>query len=227
MRTEFPRTRFRLYRLVPLVSAFCLLIAGAPILGAFPAGENPPAPAARAPAPHMTLVFMAQHRMPEKLWGALFTALRANLPQLTAEIPDVDASPVLIRADALAHGDMPQEEITVYLRGDCEASPEAESFPGGVRLGWVIKAGKQIEPVIHVECTPIAQEISSRTEWMNRQQRDTAMADAMARVILHEWAHVAMQSAAHGRRGLTKAQFAVNDLLPGGGQAQASLREPR
>jgi hypothetical protein len=39
------------------------------------------------------------------------------------------------------------------------------------------------------------------------------MAEAMARVIMHEWIHIATQSARHGHRGVSKSIFSVRDLL--------------
>ncbi len=224
MRAELPRTRLAGYRFVLPASAFCLLVAGAPILGAQPLNESAPAQAAGAPA---ALVFFAQHRMPETLWRALFAAMRANLPELAEEIPAIDANPALVRGDTLAHGDTLPQGITVYLHGDCGHSLEPATFVVGVRLGWVLKVGERIEPVIHVECAQIAQEISWRTEWMTRDQREAAMAEALARVILHEWAHIALQSAVHGPKGITKAGFGVDDLLPGDRLAQVPAHGPR
>jgi hypothetical protein len=50
---------------------------------------------------------------------------------------------------------------------------------------------------------------------MNREERTDAMSEAVARVVLHEWVHIAAQSAGHGRDGITKAIFSPNDLLCG------------
>ena len=46
----------------------------------------------------------------------------------------------------------------------------------------------------------------------NRDQRDNLMAVAIARVILHEWIHIATQSKHHSDRGLAKARFGSGDL---------------
>ena len=40
------------------------------------------------------------------------------------------------------------------------------------------------------------------------------MAHAVARVILHEWIHIATQNSGHSSYGLTKARFGVDDLAP-------------
>jgi len=39
------------------------------------------------------------------------------------------------------------------------------------------------------------------------------MAEAMARVVVHEWIHVAAQTDRHGQEGITKASFDVGDLM--------------
>jgi hypothetical protein len=66
-----------------------------------------------------------------------------------------------------------------------------------------------------VECTHIGEEIAGQTQWMNREERTAAMSEGIARVVLHEWVHVATQSAAHGSGGVTKARFGIDDLLCG------------
>lgn len=227
MRVEFLHARSHSgprSSIVPLLFALCIVVCGPSILTGEQARSIPPAEVNDAPAPHPALVFFAQHRLPERAWDALFAALRASLPEASAEIPalraDVDANVALIRGDSLAHGVLVPQSLTIYLHGDCDLSPLAESFPGGVPLGWVVKEGPRIEPVIHVECTPVGQVISQRTEWMSRDERTAAMSEALARVILHEWAHVATQSSAHGTHGITKAQFGVDDLMQSGHEAQ-------
>jgi hypothetical protein len=226
MRVEFPYSRY-----VSMAFALCILIAGAPILGAQGAGDNAPAQASEAPAPvatrnpvapHPALVFFSQHRLPESAWAALFTAMRANLPEAAAEIPALDAHAELIRGDELARETVVPESVTVYLHGDCNLSPMTEPFPQAEPLGWVLKVGPRIEPVIHVECTPIGEEISQRTEWLSAERRRAAMSEALTRVILHEWAHIATQSSAHRTEGITKAEFGVDDLVPAGREAQLS-----
>jgi hypothetical protein len=219
MRVESSHARF-----APLLFVLCIVLCRVPILVGQPARSIAPAQASDAPAPHLTLVFFSQHRLPERAWAALFAALRASLPEASAEIPALDANAELIRGDTLAHGVLVPQSVTIYLHGDCELSPLPEPSIEGARLGWVVKDGPQIVPVIHVECTPIGQEISGRTEWLGRDGRTAAMSGALARVILHEWAHIAMQSSAHGAEGITKAQFGVNDLLQGRREAQICTR---
>src|SRR5579863_8997671 len=80
-------------------------------------------------------------------------------------------------------------------------------------LGWVWRVRGRIEPFIHVDCTQIAQELGPVALGMDRNRRDTVMGEAMARVILHEWIHVATQNPKHARDGVAKARFDLVDLL--------------
>lgn len=231
MRVEFPNTHSHagpharpyarlLNGIGPLLFVLCIAVCGAPIVIGQQAGSSAPAQANDAAAPHLTLVFFAQHRLPERAWAALFAALRADLPEASAEIPALDANVELIRGDSLVHGTLVPQSVTIYLHGDCNLSPLPEPYDAGEPLGWVMKVGPRIEPVIHVECTPIGRELSQRTEWLSRDGRTAAMSEALVRVILHEWAHIATQNSGHGAEGITKAQFGVDDLVQDRHEAQ-------
>jgi hypothetical protein len=225
MRVEFAHAGCA--RFVPLLFILCIVLCGGPVLVGQKAGSAVPAQAHDAPAPHPALVFFAQRRLPEPAWAALFAALRASLPEAAAEIPALDANVELIRGDGLVHGALVPQSITIYLHGDCNVSPLPEPFPAGEELGWVLKVGPRIEPVIHVECTSIGQVISERTEWLSRDRRTAAMSEALVRVILHEWAHIATQNSAHGAEGITKAQFGADDLVQDRREAEICPRGPR
>ncbi len=211
MRVETPQFRF-----LSLAFLLCILIYGGPILGGQTVGEpeaggvEPAHAAEAAPA----LVFLSQRPLSDRAWAALFVAVRASLQEAAAEVPALDTRVELIRGDALDWGAVVPRSVTVYLHGDCTLHPMPGPFPMGEPLGWVMKVGPWIQPMIHVECTPIGQALAQSGEWMSRDQRMAAMSGAMARVILHEWAHVATQSSAHGAEGITKARFGVADLIP-------------
>jgi hypothetical protein len=227
------KTGSSLFRLAWIAFLLCILISGAPILGAQPGDVGvAPAKAAAVPvptdngaSPGVALVFFSQHKMPEAAWTALFAAMRARLPEAAAEVPTLDAHVKLIRGDRLARETVVPESVTVYLHGDCQLYPMAQSMAGGERLGWVMKVGSRIEPVIHVECTPIGRELSQNAEWMSSEERMTAMSAGLTEVILHEWAHVATQSSAHAKNGITKARFSVDDLVMESGLTQACSRQ--
>jgi hypothetical protein len=207
--------RVALPHLQPRTLAFvlCVFPFAPPVLGAQPTDNGPPARARAAPEQRPVLLVYSEHGLSEESWAALFAALRANLPEAAAKVPASEANPQFLRGDDPANGNLAGEVITVQLRGDCRPSVQHVPFPGGESLGWVSKVGKIVVPIIHVECTQIGEQISGRTQWMNRNERTAAMSEAIARVTLHEWVHVAAQSAAHGSDGITKAIFSTDDLL--------------
>jgi len=198
-----------------LAFVFCIILLAAARLAAQPPGDASPAQAHVALEPRPVLLFSSQHPLPEESWAAVFAALKKDLPEVEGLVPDGDAHPELVRAGYAADGELAGKPITVYLLGDCLPPPLKIPFPGIERLGWVSEVDGKIVPIIHVECTQIGAEISGQTEWMNKKRRTEAMSDAIARVILHEWVHVATQSAAHGSDGLIKPIFGVDDLLCG------------
>jgi hypothetical protein len=48
---------------------------------------------------------------------------------------------------------------------------------------------------------------------MDRERRNTVIAEGIARVIAHEWIHIATQKAGHEKTGVMESQFQVSDLL--------------
>jgi hypothetical protein len=196
---------------------FWVLLFAPPILGAQQTEGGLPAPALAVPEPSPALLISSERRMPEEWWAALFAALQANLPEATENVPAIDANPQFLRGDDPANANFAGPVITVYLGGDCHPSVLHMPFPWGARLGWVSEVDGFIVPIIHVDCPRIGQAIADRTQWMNRDEGTAAMSEAIARVILHEWVHVATQSGAHGADGVTKARFGVDDLLGGDG----------
>jgi hypothetical protein len=215
-----------------VLPAFVLgvLLIAAPILGGQPtdntrAGDaTGPTPAPVAYAARPVLLISSERRMPEESWKALFAALEKDLPEVDGLVPASDAHPIFMRGGHGADAGPVSRPITVYLLGDCLPPPTQRPFPFVARLGWVSQVDGHIVPVIHVQCSEIGAEISGRTEWMKQDKRTAAMGEAMARVILHEWVHVAAQTAAHGADGVTKPVFSVNDLLCGE-QAQNCPRQ--
>jgi hypothetical protein len=210
MRVAFPHPNPR-----NLAFVLGVLLFAYSIVGAQPADDVAAAPAHAVSESRPVLLVSSQHRLPDALWTALFTALQANLPEAAAQVPVNEANPEFLRADDPAIGNLGGQVITVYLRGDCRPSVQKTPFPWGARLGWVDQLDGVIVPIIHVECTHIGEEIAGQTQWMNREERTAAMSEGIARVVLHEWVHVATQSAAHGSDGVTKARFGIDDLLCG------------
>jgi len=163
--------------------------------------------------PHSTLVIFADRPMQDSAWLQLFAALRASLPAAEAEEARLDPAPELLRGDRIVPGIVVEAPIAIYLHGDCVLANEPRRFPPSGALGWVRRSKGQIEPFIHVDCTRIGQMLETAKFGWNRQQRDEAMSQAVARVILHEWVHIATQSAFHCEHGLEQPAYGVADLL--------------
>ncbi|HUD14196.1 MAG TPA: hypothetical protein VMQ56_11125 [Terracidiphilus sp.] len=174
------------------------------------------APGQDAPVAHTTagarttVVVFPNRPMPDDEWTALFAAV-----QNTAAAEKIDGASELefVRGDTMRPGLSVESAVVVYLHGNCnlESLPRRTAY--SVRLGWVLLVNRNIDPYINVDCTRIGQVLGARAQGLDRQARDRMMAEAIARVLVHEWIHVARQSAEHGRNGITKASFDVADLL--------------
>jgi hypothetical protein len=172
-------------------------------------------------------IFTDQKARPltDQQWSALVAALREELSSSSPEIRALNekianpASPVeIIRGDRIVAGISVENPITVLLQGDCTIHPHSPLIlfdPASGTLGWVRSDHGLIEPFVHVECNPLAQMLATKAYGRDQIYRDELLATAIARVILHEWIHIANQSPHHASQGLAKAQFGPADLLPG------------
>ena len=158
-----------------------------------------------------TLVIFAERNMPDAEWSALFDALKRGARSESATVPAL-AGAELLRGDAIKGGISVIQPISVYLHGTCSLV-STERTASLTALGWVWRVHGRIEPFIHVDCTQIALELGPVVLGMDRNRRDTLMGEAMARVILHEWIHVATQNPGHAKDGVAKARFDLVDLL--------------
>ena len=64
-----------------------------------------------------------------------------------------------------------------------------------------------------MSCDRIVEMLQGIALGMNRERKDAVMAEAMARVIAHEWIHIATQKTSHEKTGVMESQFLVSDLL--------------
>ena len=167
------------------------------------------------PIQHTTVVVFADRGMQPEQWSALLAALRSAVASGGAEAQTLDRNADFVRGDQVVPGFLVQSAITVFLHGNCTLSPLAHRTAFAVPLGWVRRVDGRIEPFVHVNCTPIGKVLGPQAMWMNKERRTQAMAEAMARVILHEWIHIATQNAGHAERGIAKAEFGVADLMGG------------
>ncbi len=216
MRVELPR---RLPRPAKFLLMIALLISSCSKNRAY----------AQTPAriePRTTLVIFAERRMQDSEWTALFDALQKGAQSADKEEPGLKGGLDLVRGDTIVRGLEVDRPISVYLHGDCTLLPMPRYVPLGA-LGWVRLVHGRIEPFIHVECAQIVQELGPLVLGMNRKRRDAVMGEAMARVIVHEWVHVATQNAGHAAHGVAKSHFGVADLLAEDVEIRRDPRFPR
>lgn len=160
-----------------------------------------------------TVVVFADQPMEDGQWTALFAALRLSEMEAAAETQAIAGDFDLVRGDRVQPGMSVDRAIVVYLHGDCILLPMARRTAYGVPLGWVRKVHGRIEPFAHVDCTRIGQVLGPQALGLDAEGRNKVMAGAIARVIAHEWIHIATQSSSHSERGIEKAEYDVADLM--------------
>jgi hypothetical protein len=189
--------------LLPLILLLVQWIAGRPC-----------AKAAVVATPRLTLIVFADKQMPEGEWEALFRDLGRDYSILAAETHFYPGAFDLVRGDSLIPGIEIDSPISIYLHGDCTLLGQpGQSVPQGT-LGWVLRNRGHIEPFIHVDCGRIVEMLTNYAQGMNHDLRNNVMAEAISRVVLHEWIHVATQSPVHKQDGVSKSSFRVADLIP-------------
>jgi hypothetical protein len=178
----------------------------------------------QASIPHTTVVVFADRPLRQGQWNALFAALQTNLAKGEDEAQTLDGAADFIRGDTVEAGLKVDSAIVVYLHGNCELEPLMRRTEFGVPLGWVYMHQGHIEPFAHVDCTRIGEVLGVQALGVNKGRRASMMADAMARVILHEWIHIATECPAHAEQGIEKAQFGAADLLYSDSHPALSVR---
>jgi hypothetical protein len=176
----------------------------------------PPASEHASTSKQTTMVIFADRHMEDRQWNALFDALLRDLKDPVAETRGMADRYQMVRGDTMQPGIRVETPIVVYLHGDCNLVPQPRRTAFGVPLGWVWRVDGRIEPFAHVDCTRIGQVLGPQALGLDADRRNAVMAGAIARVILHEWIHIATQNPRHAERGITKAQFGVADLMTGG-----------
>ena len=166
----------------------------------------------------VAIVFLAQPQIREEFWPVLFQSFRADLEARTGEVPDgaaLDRTPALLRRDDLVRGIQAASVIEVKLLGRCDVLPQADRpwrRASADPLGWVLRAGEEIQPFIFIDCERLAQVLRQATLGLNREERRQAMAHAIAHVLIHEWIHVATQSSSHSAHGISRASLSAREL---------------
>jgi hypothetical protein len=175
-----------------------------------------PAPMSNVQQSGTAIVFYAQPQVSEDLWPALFQALRADLAGGAGELPNglvLDKDPTVLRGDQDLRGVIFSKIISVKLLGRCDMYPQPDHPWSQGPLGWVMQVSGKVQPFVSIDCTRIAQVLRPKATTFSKEGRRDAMAQAIAHVLIHEWIHIATQSASHSARGLTQANLSVNELI--------------
>jgi len=173
------------------------------------------APALHAQQPGTAVIFYAQPQLNDELWPDLLQSLRADLAAGIGEAPNgfaLEQNPAYFRGNDLALGTVFSRVIVVKLLGRCDVMPQSDRSSLDGPLGWVWQVSGKIQPFIFVDCERIAQELRKRSAGLDGYERRHAMAQAIAHVVIHEWIHIATQSPAHGKRGITKQFLTAAEL---------------
>ena len=161
-----------------------------------------------------TIVFYAQSKVSDDLWPELFQVLRSDLAD--DELPNglgLDSQAAFVRGSDNLLGILFSKVIVVKLLGRCDFLPQADQRSSTGPLGWVQSVSGKIQPFVYIDCTRLAQLLRPRAANLSKQERQHLMDQAIAHVLIHEWTHIARQSAAHGSRGITQACLSVEELI--------------
>jgi len=161
---------------------------------------------------HTTMVVFTDHPMDDSQWSALVRELQRTEIRLETVTREIGGGLDVLRERDLTTDVSAAEVISVRVIGDCTLMPGPRKMVSGA-LGWVKKVDGEIQPFIHVSCERIVEMLQGMALGMHRDERETAMAEAMARVIAHEWIHIATQKAGHDRHGVMESRYQASDLL--------------
>jgi hypothetical protein len=164
------------------------------------------------PAPHTTFIVFADHHLDDDQWAAFVAELRRSQKDPATRISTLPGDFEVLRGEDVVPGIRVENGISVFLHGDFTLLPGKRQWVTGA-LGWVPVANGRIQPFIHVECSRIAEMLGPLVLGMHRDRRNSVMAEAVVRVLIHEWIHVATQTVRHTKEGITKSSFTAADLL--------------
>jgi hypothetical protein len=162
------------------------------------------------------LIFYTQQTVDDDMWPLLFQILRADLAAGAGNLPNgmaLDKEPTIIRGSDDLRGVSFSSIVSIKMLGRCDLRPQTNGSSQGGPLGWVMLVSGKIQPFIYIDCGRVAREVRPAAAGMDKAGREQVMAQAISHVLIHEWAHIATQSSAHGRRGLTQAYLSQGELI--------------
>jgi hypothetical protein len=177
----------------------------------------------RAQNPQNALVFYADKQVSSNLWAPLFEAVHNDLATEDFGIAPalLDRSPRLLRNTEVLPGEEFANVVQVKLLGRCDVVQQAFRPLKTGPLGWVLRVQGKIQPYIYIDCTRMAQVLDPTTLGMSSEGRTSAMTQAIAHVLVHEWIHIATQNADHATHGISQAQLTAAELVTGAEHSSA------
>jgi hypothetical protein len=154
-----------------------------------------------------------------ELLAALKSSLRANLAANDSELLPLlpySSEIQILPSDKVVPGLVVTNSVTIYLHGGCNPGSRPTRYlePLSSRtLGWVERRDGQIEPFVHIDCGHITQFLQPELRGKSLDQQNQILAQAIVRVLLHEWLHIVSQDPHHAKEGIAKAQFTRSDIL--------------
>jgi hypothetical protein len=164
------------------------------------------------------IVFYAQPPVSEDMWPSLFQIVRADLAGGAGQLPNgvaLDKAPILVRGSDDLMGVTFSSIISVKLLGRCDVFPQTDHPEPRGPLGWVLLDSGKIQPYVFIDCNRLGQVLRPAVAGLKKEERQYAMMQAVAHVLIHEWIHIATQSDAHARRGIMQAYLSANELMAG------------
>lgn len=202
--TASPRFLFAQFHFVRALVLTLSALAAALLCGIPAQAENP---ASRA-----TLVVFADHALKDGLWIALVEELHRSQAREAISVPLLAGDFDVLRGNKPVPELDPGMVVSIFLDGDCSLVPGPQRYVDGA-LGWVREVKGEIRPFVHVSCERIVEMLGPIALGMNEKRRNTVMAEAIARVVVHEWIHIATQKVGHAKHGVMQSQFVLWDLL--------------
>lgn len=150
----------------------------------------------------------------ETMWPALAEAFPQEAAQAAVAMP---AGLQLMDASLLGPHAEFGRLVQVHLLGRCDVAeqafrPLARGLFGGP-LGWVLRVDGEIQPYVYVDCERLSQYLDAKVLGMSAEQRQQAMVTAIARIMVHEWLHITLQTADHTEHGIRQAELTVDELV--------------
>lgn len=107
--------------------------------------------------------------------------------------------------------------VVLELHGACGMPPGSyrteRAVASGASLAETSVSAGVVMPFSRINCANLTRLIGPELADESPAQRDYLYGQAMARIAAHEFYHVVLGSCTHGRQGVAKASFSVNDLL--------------